>query len=132
MIAEAHGTAFLSTTGSISDERVSMGKQSVRQAARRAALGVQAARREKRAERERRLDQLAVELLVALGERDAAIAATEQRAGKALQEMTNTAGLSLREAVEWCGPTLTVREATRLRRLVADPADSPSDQILTP
>ena len=52
-----------------------MGQQSVRQAARKAALDVRAARRVAGARRERRLDNLAVELHVALGERDAAVAA---------------------------------------------------------
>jgi hypothetical protein len=36
--------------------------------------------------------------------------------------MTIDEGLSLREAVEWCGSgTLTVREVSRLRRLAHDP-----------
>jgi hypothetical protein len=38
------------------------------------------ARRRERAQRDRRLKKLAIEVLTALGERDAAIAATEQRA----------------------------------------------------
>ena len=46
----------------------------------------------------------------------------ERRAGEALQTMTIDEGLSLREAVEWCGSgTLTVREVSRLRRLAHDP-----------
>jgi hypothetical protein len=61
----------------------SMGQQSVMQAARRSALDAQAARRKERVDRERRLKGLAVEVLTALGERDATIAATEQRAGAA-------------------------------------------------
>ena len=31
--------------------------------------------------------------------------------------MTDQEGLSLREAVDWCGSAVTVREVTRLRRL---------------
>ena len=42
----------------------------------------------------------------------------------ALRELTEREGLSLRDAVEWCGDTLSVREATRLRRLASDQADS--------
>ena len=61
-----------------------MGQQSVRQAARRSALETQLARRRARAERERRLEGLAVDVLVAVGERDAAIQASERRAGQAL------------------------------------------------
>ena len=45
------------------------------------------ARRRERAQHDRRLEKLAIEVLTALGERDAAIAATEQRADAALQAM---------------------------------------------
>jgi hypothetical protein len=34
--------------------------------------------------------------------------------------MTDGEGLSVREAVEWCGSSVTVREVTRLRRLVGE------------
>jgi hypothetical protein len=63
---------------------------------------------------------LAVEVLTALGERDQAIRDAEQRAGGALLAMTDGEGLSVREAVEWCGSSVTVREVTRLRRLVGE------------
>lgn len=94
-----------------------MGQQSGRQAARRAALRMQAERRSARAGRERRLDQLAVDVHTALGERDAAAAAAERRAGEALHAMTREGGLTLRAVVEWCGGGLTLREAVRLRTL---------------
>jgi hypothetical protein len=55
-----------------------MGKQTLRQAARLPASEVHAKRRRDRAERDRRLEKLAIEVLTA---GDAAIAATEQRAG---------------------------------------------------
>jgi hypothetical protein len=58
-----------------------------KQAARLAASQVQAKYRRERVERDRRLEQLAVEVLTALGERDAMIAGTEQRAGASLQAM---------------------------------------------
>jgi len=96
-----------------------MGHQSIRQEARRAALDVQSKRRRERAELEKRLEGLAVRVLVAMRERDAAVADAERRAGKALWEMTEGEGLSVREAVEWCGDEITTREATRLRRLPA-------------
>src|SRR5829696_3291565 len=102
-----------------------MGQQSVRQAARKTALDVRAARRVARAQRERRLDTLAVELHVALEERDAAVAAMERRAGQALLAMTSDEGLTLREAVDWCGAGLTIREASRLRRMAAAANDPP-------
>jgi hypothetical protein len=94
-----------------------VGQQSVRQAARRAALDVQSRRRRERAEREKRLEALAVRVLVAVRERDAAVAQADRRAGQALREMTDAEGLSVREAAQWCGDELSSREATRLRRL---------------
>ena len=77
-----------------------MGKQAVRQAARRAASQLQARYRRERVERDRRLERLAVEVLTALGERDAMIAATEQRAGAALQAMINDEHLTVSETVQ--------------------------------
>jgi hypothetical protein len=92
-----------------------MSQQSVRQAARRSALDAQAARRRERADRERRLEALAVAVLTALGERDRAVKDAEMRAGEALRAMSVDEGLSVREAVEWCGTGITVREVSRLR-----------------
>ena len=46
----------------------------------------------------RRLEKLAIEALTALGERDAAIAATEQHAGAALQAMISDESLTVSEA----------------------------------
>jgi hypothetical protein len=99
-----------------------MSQQSVRQGARRAALDAQAARRRERADYQRRLEGLAVEVLAALGERDAAVRDAERRAGEAFRTMTDDEGLSVRQAVDWCGDGLTPGEASRLRRL-ADPPD---------
>jgi len=100
-----------------------MGQQSIRQQARRAALDAQSKRWRGRAEREKRLENLAVAVLVAVGERDAAVVDAERRAGQALREMTEDEGLSVREAVEWCGDEITTREATRLRRLAEADGD---------
>ena len=97
-----------------------MGQQSIRQEARRAALDAQSKRRRDRAEREKRLECLAVRVLVAIRERDAAVIEADRRAGKALREMTEDEGLSAREAVEWCGDEITSREATRLRRMTEE------------
>jgi hypothetical protein len=94
-----------------------MSQQSIRQAARRSALNAQAGLRKQRADRERRLEALAVEVLTALGERAGAVQDAELRAGGALLAMTDEEGLSVREAVEWCGSVVTLREVTRLRRL---------------
>ena len=50
-----------------------MSQQSARSAARRSALDAQAARRKERADRERRLEALAVAVMTELGERDGAV-----------------------------------------------------------
>jgi hypothetical protein len=79
-----------------------MSQQSVRQAARRSALDAQAVLRKERADREHRLEGLAVAVLTAIAERDALVRDAEGRAGQALLAMTDSEGLSVREAVEWC------------------------------
>jgi hypothetical protein len=119
---------------------------STRQAARRSALDAQAALRKERADRERRLEGLAVAVLTALGERDGAVRDTERRAGDALQTMASEEGLSLPQAVEWwavaplrCGrcPGYGNSRATRQaeaadeRPTHAPPGHSNSDQAAT-
>ena len=86
-----------------------MGKQTMRQAARLAASQVQARCCRERAERDRRLEELAVEVTTALGERDATIATTEQRADAALQAMITDESLTVLEAVQWCALTTAKR-----------------------
>lgn len=93
-----------------------MGQQSIRQAARRAALDAQAQRRRERAEREKRIEALALEVLTALEERKAAIHECERRAGVALRRLTEDEDLSVAEAVDWCGGGLTKRAAAILLR----------------
>lgn len=98
-----------------------MGEVSQRQlrvAARRAARDGQSKRREAAKARAKRIEDLAVTVIVALAEREKVVESTGRRAGRAIREMTEVEGLSLREAVEWCGEALDVREATRLRRIV--------------
>lgn len=98
-----------------------MPDQTARQQARRTALDAQARMRQRRAEQERRRSVLAVTVMTALSERDALVRSCEARAGEALRTLTGVEGLSLREAVEWCGGAeqLSVREATRLRQATA-------------
>ena len=95
------------------EEVVVVGKQAVRQAARRAASQVQARYRRERVERDRRLERLALEVLTALG----------QRAGAALQAMVIDEHLTVSEAVQWCAGAISHREAARLRQL-AGPAEN--------
>src|SRR5829696_10445934 len=116
MTARVVGSRLRRDKGTV-DKGDVMSQQSVRQAARRSALDARAVRRKERADRERRLEALAVAVLTALGERDALVQDAERRAGQALRTMTNDEDLSLREAVEWCGSGVTVREITRLLRL---------------
>ena len=101
-----------------------MPNQTARQQARRAALDVQTRMRQGRAEQERRRSALAVTVVTALAERDALVLACEARAGEALRSLTGAEGLPLREAVQWCGgeDQITLREATRLRRVQAEPS----------
>jgi hypothetical protein len=97
---------------------MAMSQQSVRQAARRSALDAQAVLRKERTDRERRLEAWVVDVLTALGERYGAVRDAEQCAGCALLAMTVDEGLSGREAADWCGSGVMLREVTRLRRLV--------------
>lgn len=114
-----------------------MPNQTARQQARRAALDVQSRMRRRRAEQERRRSALAVAVVTALAERDALVRSCEARAGAALRTLTGAEGLSLREAVEWCGggEQLSAREATRLRQVTtanAEAEPAPADERATP
>lgn len=104
-----------------------MSQQTIKQQARRTAREMAEKRRREREERERRVVDLAEQVMVAVGQRGAAVAETEKRAGQALRELTEVEGLSLGEAVEWCGETITVREATRLRRLANSGGEQDGD-----
>jgi hypothetical protein len=60
-------------------------------------------------------------VLTATGEREATIAATEQRAGAALQAMITDESLTVSEVVHWCAGAISHREASRLRHLTGGP-----------
>jgi hypothetical protein len=96
-----------------------MSQQTIRQQARRTAREMAGTRRNEREQRERRITALVEQVLIAIGQRDAAVAEAEKRAGEALAELTESERLSLSDAVEWCGGTLSLREAARLRRLAS-------------
>jgi hypothetical protein len=59
------------------------------------------------------------------------LAATEQRAGAALQAMIIDEHLTVSEAAQWCAGAISHREAARLRQL-AGPADNRPGVPLTP
>ena len=103
-----------------------MSQQTIKQQARRTAREVAERRRLARVEKERRMTDLAEQVMVAIGERDQAVIDAETRAGEALREWTEVEGQTLTEMVEWCDGLLTPREATRLRRL-ADDSDANGD-----
>jgi hypothetical protein len=104
----------------------------MRQAARLAASQVQAKHRHEWAQRDRRLEKLAIEVLTALGERDATIAATEQRASAALQAMITAEHLMVAEVVQGCAGAINHREAVRLRQLTGQAYDgTPKDHRTT-
>jgi hypothetical protein len=52
-------------------------------------------------------------------ERDATIAAAEQRASAGLQAMITDESLTVSEAVQWCAGAISHREAARHRQLTA-------------
>lgn len=89
-----------------------MGTQSARQVARRAALETQAQRRKERADTEGRISALGVDVMVALGQRDAALELHEYRAGGALRKLIRDEGLTCADATGWCGD-LTAKEIKR-------------------
>jgi hypothetical protein len=85
-------------------------RQSVRQAARRATMNGRRAR----AERERRLEGLAIDVLVAIRRRDSAIEEAEAAAGEALRAMLD--GGVCPSAQRWSGAvarSLRARHPTR-------------------
>ena len=90
------------------------GEQSIRRAARQAAVAAKARRRAKTAERDKRLDAAALTLIVALKERDA----LECRAGAAIRALL-TDGLTLADIPTWTDGETTLKEATRLSGLDA-------------
>ena len=89
--------------------------QSIRRAARQAAVAAQAKRRAQAAERDKRLDAAALTLIVALRERDA----LERQAGAAIKAMLAD-GLALADVVSWIDGETTLKEATRLADLAVD------------
>lgn len=94
-----------------------MSQQTARQQARRQALDAQTRARIRRVEQDKRRITLARQVVQALSERDATIVVFEKRAGHALGKLTGEQGLTVRDAAQWCGGTLTTREASRLRQL---------------
>lgn len=89
--------------------------QSIRRAARQAAVAAQAKRRAQVAERDKRLDAAALTLIVTLRERNA----LERQAGTAIKAMLAD-GLTLADVVSWTDGETTFKEATRLADLAVE------------
>lgn len=100
------------------EEGGSVNRQQIRQAARKQALEGQEERRRERAEKDKRLEGLVVEVLVALAERDEAVLQAERRGGDAVVAM-QAEGLSAVEVARWCGDGVSVRGVRRLAQGVA-------------
>lgn len=99
-------------------ERI-MAVQSVRQEARRAAREAQAERRRERMLKEKRCEDLAVELAAALAERDRLVRRQEVKAASAVLKLVDDEGLKVPEVVELTGGLVAGKEVSRLRRLGA-------------
>jgi hypothetical protein len=95
-----------------------MPNESVRQAARRAALDAQTRVRQRDEEREKRRSRLGIVVVTALAERDAQVRVFDRRAGEALHALVSEEGLSAREAAEWCN--LPASEVKRLREALRE------------
>lgn len=96
---------------------VRMSDQGAAQLARLAAREARARVRAERAEREKRLARAGEKVAVELARRDAAVAEHELRAGEALRLMVEDEGLSVRDALAWCGVAgLSSRQALRMMR----------------
>lgn len=93
-----------------------------RTAARQRALASQKAWREAEAERTKRRQAWAVDVAVALGERDETIARCERAAGAALAKLVED-GLSLEDAIVWAGGVLTVKDARALIAAASEQVD---------
>jgi hypothetical protein len=102
--------------------------------ARRAARDAQTKQREAARERERRVLELATQVIVNLEERDVVIERTERRAAKALKTLVDVERLSVRDVVAACGGRLDEREAGRLRRIAnadAGGADGAASDVMS-
>lgn len=101
-----------------------MVRQGFKQDARRRVTEALSAQRKERLERERRLADLAVEILAAIAERNQAIQVAEQQAADAVRALL-AEHLSIAEIADLCGGQVDVKELTRLSRIPAEPAAAP-------
>lgn len=102
-------------------------KQDIRQAARRAAREKQAKLRADRVAAEKRLGDLAVAAMTAVGERAAVVAEHDIKAGAAVRALVDE-GLTYGEVREWMGEEISVREVRRLAGVADKASDEQEDE----
>lgn len=95
-----------------------MARQGFKQDARRRVTEALSAQRKERLEQERRLADLAVEILAAIAERDEAVQSAEKQAADAVRAML-AEHLTVVEIADLCGGQVDVKELTRLSRIPA-------------
>lgn len=93
-----------------------MVRQGFKQDARRRVTEALSAQRKERLEQERRLADLAVQILAVLAERDQAVQTAEQQAADAVRALL-AEHLSIAEIGDLCGGQLDAKELTRLSRI---------------
>lgn len=98
-----------------------MVRQGFKQDARRRVTEALSAQRKERLEQERRLADLAVEILTAIAERDEAVQAAEQQAAGAVRTLL-AEHLSVAEIADLCGGQIDIKELTRLSRIPPVPS----------
>ncbi|MCB0912948.1 MAG: hypothetical protein KDB60_15160 [Propionibacteriaceae bacterium] len=98
-----------------------MVRQGFKQDARRRVTEALSAQRKERLEQERRLADLAVDILTAIAERDQAVHTAEQQAADAVRALL-AEHLTTVEIADLCGGQIDVKELTRLSRIPPVPA----------
>ncbi len=93
-----------------------MVRQGFKQDARRRVTEALSAQRKERLEQERRLADLAVEILAAIAERAEAVQAADRQAADAVRRLL-AEHLSIAEIADLCGGQLDAKELTRLSRI---------------
>jgi len=91
-------------------------RQGYKQDARRRVTEALSAQRKERLEQERRLADLAVDILTAIAERDEAVHAAEQQASDAVRSLL-AEHLSIAEISDLCGGQIDAKEVGRLSRI---------------
>ena len=98
-----------------------MVRQGFKQDARRRVTEALSAQRKERLEQERRLADLAVQILTAIAERDEAVQSAEQQAADAVRALL-AEHVSMPGIADLCGGQIEIKELTRLSRVLVAPA----------